>query len=63
MSCLLKTDVWLLLILAAVISAIVVGGQSSAKAAKLGAFFTVLGDAIVLLALAQDESNQTSCDD
>lgn len=51
MSCLLKSDVWLLLILAAVIAAILICSQSTEKAEKLGAFFEVLGDAMALLAL------------
>lgn len=51
LSRLLKSDVWLLLILAVVIAAILVCSQSTEKSEKLGAFFEVLGDAIALLAL------------
>lgn len=51
MSRLLQSDVWLLLILAAAVAAILLCGQSEEKAEKLGAFFVVLGDAMVLLAL------------
>lgn len=54
MSSLLKSDVWLLLILAAAFAAILVKGQSDSNTAKLAAFFTILGDALVLLALYQD---------
>lgn len=51
MSRLLKSDVWLLLILAVVIAAILIYSQSSEQSEKLGAFFEVLGDAMALLAL------------
>lgn len=51
MSRLLQSDVWLLLILAAAVAAILICSQSEEKAEKLGAFFTVLGDAMALLAL------------
>ncbi len=51
MSCLLSSDLWFFLILAAVLAAVLVVGQSTDKAAKLAAFFTVLGDAMTLLAL------------
>ena len=51
MSRLLQSDVWLLLILAAAIAAILICSQSEEKAEKLAAFFEVLGDAMALLAL------------
>lgn len=53
MSCLLSSDLWLFLILAAVLAAVLTAGQSPDRAAKLAAFFTVLGDAMALLALYQ----------
>lgn len=53
---LLQSDVWLLLILAAVLAAILVHCQSDEKAEKSAAFFTVLGDAMVLLLLCRKES-------
>lgn len=53
MTDLLKSDVWLLLILAAVLAAILVHCSSAEKAEKSAAFFTVLGDAMVLLLLCQ----------
>ena len=52
---LLKSDVWLFLILAAVLAAILVYCQSAEKAEKSAAFFTVLGDAMVLLSLCRRE--------
>lgn len=51
MSSLLKSDVWLLLILAAVIAAVLIYSQSTEKAEKLAAFFEVLGDGMALLSL------------
>lgn len=51
MSRLLQSDVWLLLILAAVIAAVLICSQSAEKSEKLSAFFEVLGDAMALLAL------------
>ncbi len=51
MRCLLRSDVWLLLILAAAVAAVLVTTQSPSRTAKLGAFFTVLGDGLTLLAL------------
>ena len=44
MSSLLKSDVWLLLILTAAFAAILVKGQSDSNTAKLGTFFTILAD-------------------
>ncbi len=54
---LLKSDVWLLLILAAVFAAILVRGHSDHKAEQLAAFFTVLGDAMTLLSLGKDSDS------
>ena len=48
---LLSSEVWLLLILAAVIAAALVCSQSEKKTEHLAAFFTVLGDAMLLLSL------------
>lgn len=53
---LLKSDVWLLLILAAVLAAILVHCHSTEKAEKSAAFFTVLGDAMILLLMCRKES-------
>ena len=53
----LKSDVWLLLILAAVFAAILVRGHSENKAAQLAAFFTVLGDAMILLSLGRSSES------
>ena len=54
MSSLLKSDVWLLLILAAAFAAILVKGQPESNTAKPAALFTILGDALVLSALYHD---------
>ena len=56
MTDLLQSDVWFFLILAAVLAAILVHCQSAEKSEKLAAFFTVLGDAMILLALCRRES-------
>lgn len=56
MTDLLQSDVWFFLILAAVLAAILVHCQSDEKAEKSAAFFTVLGDAMVLLLLCRRES-------
>jgi hypothetical protein len=48
---LLHSDVWLLLILAAAVAAVLVCSQSSEKTERLAAFFTVLGDGLILLSL------------
>lgn len=48
---LLGSDVWLLLILAAVIAAVLTCSQSEEKTERLAAFFTVLGDGLLLLSL------------
>ncbi len=55
---LLKSDVWLLLILAAVFAAILVHSQSEKKAEQMAAFFTVLGDAMILLSLGRSCTEQ-----
>ncbi len=57
---LLKSDVWLLLILAAVFAALLSHSQSEEKAEQLAAFFTVLGDAMILLSLGRS-SKEPAC--
>ena len=56
MSDLLQSDVWLLLILAAVIAAVLACSQSGEKTERLAAFFTVLGDGLILLSLWKDRN-------
>lgn len=48
---LLHSDVWLLLILAAAIAAVLACSQTAEKTERLAAFFTVLGDGLILLSL------------
>ena len=48
---LLSSDAWLLLILAAAIAAALACSHSAEKTELLAAFFTVLGDGLILLSL------------
>ena len=52
----LTSDVWLLLILAAVLAVLLICSQTSAKSEKLAAFFNVLGDSMALLSLHCDSN-------
>ena len=56
----LKSDVWLLLIVAAAIAAILVCSQSERSLGKLAAFFTLLGDALALLSLGCEDDPSVS---
>lgn len=51
---LLRSEVWFLVILAVVVGAILIKSEDAGRAAKLAAFFTVLGDVMALLALAEN---------